>query len=101
MELNAKPDSFKIIDQYIDARENAKGTWQWVILAFPKANAAVGVHTWTEGYTSSVFRDLLKAWEATGFRAESFKKEPDKLMRFLLAAAGSRLRPTEFDPQDD
>ena len=99
--LDAKPDAFKIIDQFIDTRENAKGTWQWVILVFPKANVAVGVHTWTAGYLSSVFQGLLNAWEATGFRAESFKKEPDKLMRFLLAAAGPRLRPAEFDPEDD
>ena len=100
-ELAAAPDRFKTIDQHIDAMQNSKGTWQWSILAFPEVKAAIGVHTWTAGYLSTVFTDLLEAYKAHGFRSRSFKKEPGKLLQFLLAASESKFRPEEFDPGND
>ena len=69
----------------IDGRENAQGTWQWLVQVAPAQRAVVGAHTWIEGYLSPLYRELLDAL-APGNEVVSLRKERDGLMRLLTAA---------------
>ena len=71
----------------VDVRENSRGTLQWVILAAGRARAALGVHTWMEGYLSPVYRGTLQALAATGYAVASAKREKDGMMKVLTGVA--------------
>jgi len=85
--LSLTPDDLRIL---IDVRENAKGTLQWVILVTSDGREAIGVHTWVEGYLSSVYRAILRALAERGCQITSAMKEKDELMRVLTAVADGR-----------
>jgi hypothetical protein len=87
--LALTPEDLKIL---VDARENPKGTMQWVILLAGDGRAATGVHTWIEGYLSPVYRDVLQELSKGGYQISSFMKEKDGLMRVLTAVADARAR---------
>jgi hypothetical protein len=74
------------LQELIDGRENVKGTWQWVVLVSDSKKAALGVHTWIEGYLSPVYRDLLGELQGTEYQVTSVRKEKDGLLKFLTAA---------------
>ena len=62
------------------------------------AEVAVGVHTWTEGLLSPVYRDLLDCYGSLNYEVGSFRKEKDQFMKFLTAAARLKgFRFTEFE----
>ena len=82
--ISLQPDDLKVL---VDVRENPKGTLQWVILAAGDAHAAVGVHTWMETYLSPVYRSILQALTAAGYRVATAVRQKDGLMRFLTAVA--------------
>lgn len=82
--ISLRPDDLKML---VDIRENEKGTLQWVILVASHARAALGVHTWIEGYLSPVYRNILQALTAKGYQVASVKREKDGLMKFLTAVA--------------
>jgi hypothetical protein len=71
----------------VDARENSKGTLQWVILVTDSAHAAVAVHTWMEAYLSPVYRLTLQALSEAGYQVASAGKEKNGLMKFLTGVA--------------
>lgn len=99
IDATAIPDDISAIEESVDARASSKGTWQWTVFACEPAQIAVGVHTWTEGYLSPVFRDLLAGYESQGWTVGRFKKEKDALIKFLMAAARLKgFRPREFEP---
>jgi hypothetical protein len=75
------------LKRLVDIRENEKGTLQWVILVGSNPGTAVGVHTWIEGYLSPVYRSILQALSAKGYRIASIEREKDGLMKFLTAVA--------------
>ena len=86
------------MEDWIDTRANRRGTWQWAIYACAPAEVAVGVHTWTEGFLSPVYRDLLDYYGSLNYEVGSFRKEKDQLMKFLTAAARLKgFRFTEFE----
>jgi hypothetical protein len=87
IEAEAVPPDLPAAEDCIDTRANAKGTWQWLIYACATAQVAVGVHTWTEGFLSPVYRGLLDCYRSAGYEVGSFRKEKDRLMKFLTAAA--------------
>lgn len=70
----------------IDVRENAKGTWQWSVICLRNEKVAVGAHMWMQGYLTPVYQHILSHLETDGYKVESFKKEKDKLMKFLTYA---------------
>ena len=70
--------------ELIDGRENAQGTWQWLVQVAPPRRAAVGVHNWVEGFLSPIYRDLLGEL-ARGNQVISLRKERDGLMRLLTS----------------
>jgi hypothetical protein len=99
IESKAIPPDISAIESHVDARASGRGTWQWTVLACKVSETAVGVHTWTEGFLSPVYRQLLARCESEGWAVGSFKKEKDRLMQFLTAAArlkGYRLREFEL-----
>ena len=99
VEVRDLPEDVTSIDASIDTRSNSQGTWQWLALVCREAKVAIGVHTWTEGYLTPAYRELLAHYESSGYRTGSFKKEKDRLIQFLTAAAklkGFRFR--EFEP---
>lgn len=77
-------DSFGRVVDLVDARNNGKGTWQWIVLHFPESQAAFGICTWTEGYLAPVYRDLIAAFQAAGIICDSHKKDMDAVMKTLL-----------------
>lgn len=99
IEARALPPDLADIDDAIATRAAEKGTWQWTVFACEPARTCIGVHTWTEGYLSPVYRQLIARYESLGWSVGSFKKEKDHLMQFLTAAArikGHGLH--EFEP---
>jgi len=68
----------------IDVRANRLGTWQWLIIAASADQAVIGLHTWKEGYLSSVFRALVDYYCRREYFVGTFTKEPDRLLQFLL-----------------
>lgn len=74
------------VAELVDVRENAKGTWQWIVLVSRSKKEALGVHTWIEGYLSPVYRNLLGGLQASGWEVASARREKDGLMRILTAA---------------
>jgi len=82
--ISVRTDDLKLL---VDVRENDKGTLQWVTLVASHARAALGVHTWVEGYLSPVYREILQALSAKGYQVASVKRDKDGLMKFLTAVA--------------
>lgn len=82
--LTLSPDELALL---IDVRKNGTGTWQSAVLAATEARAAVGVHTWAEGYLTPVYRALLGGLEKAGYAVCRTKREKDGLMRVLTGAA--------------
>lgn len=82
--LAVADDSLQRVVDLVDVRNDAKGTWQWIVLYFPDCQAAVGVCTWTEGYLAPVYRNLLTAFEANGVTCESHRKDMDAVMKALV-----------------
>ena len=70
----------------IDVRDNRKGTLQWIIVVARSSSAALGVHTWIEGYLSPVYRGVVRSLEASGFDLATATKKKGRLMTFLTAA---------------
>lgn len=94
--ISLQPDDLKVL---VDVRENSKGTLQWVIVAAGDAHAAVGVHTWMETYLSPVYRSILQALTAAGYRVATGVRQKDGLMRFLTAVADLDLALHGFGPR--
>lgn len=83
----------------VDVRDNSRGTLQWVVLAAGDAHAAVGVHTWIEGYLSPVYQSILQRLTVAGYRVATAVRQKDGLMRFLAAAADVDLALHGFGPR--
>jgi hypothetical protein len=99
IESPAIPADISAIEEAIDTRASGLGTWQWTVFACEPQQFAVGVHTWTAGYLSPVYRDVISSFESRGWTVGSFKKEKDRLMQFLLTVASIKgYRVQEFEP---
>jgi len=85
--LPSIPEGVEACVDDIDTRDNPKGTWQWSVLALPARGAVIGAHMWMHGYLSSTYEQLIQRYESEGSRVATFKKEKDKLMKFLTLAA--------------
>lgn len=83
--LPSVPNGIEACVEDIDTRENSKGTWQWSVLFFQKQDAVIGAHMWMQGYLSSTYQQLIQFYESNGNRVATFKKEKDKLMKFLTS----------------
>ncbi len=84
--LPSAPNGVKVCVDDIDTRENSKGTWQWSVLHFQEHGAVIGAHMWMQGYLSSTYQQLIQSYESDGNKVATFKKEKDKLMKFLTSA---------------
>jgi hypothetical protein len=74
------------VKELIDVRENARGTWQWLVFVSPAKKTVLAAHTWIEGYLSPVYRGLLGQLQERAFQIMSVRREKDGLMRVLTAA---------------
>ena len=99
VEVIENPMDVGFVESCVDTRANSKGTWQWLILVCPAEKTAIGMHTWVEGYLSSSYRAILADYESKGYFTGSFKKEKDKLMKFLATVAQLKgVKFPEFEP---
>lgn len=87
IEAETIPPDLPTIEDWIDTRANRQGTWQWAIYSCAPHRVAIGVHTWTEGFLSPVYRDLLDCYRSRDYEVGSFRKEKDRLMKFLTTVA--------------
>jgi hypothetical protein len=91
--LPAVPGRVELCVDDIDTRNNSKGTWQWSVLFLQQHSAVIGAHMWMQGYLSSTYQQIIQSCEADGNKVATFKKEKDKLMKFLT----STVRLPEYD----
>nr|NJM04325.1 hypothetical protein [Desulfobacula sp.] len=77
------PNGIDKIDDSIDIRDNQNGTWQWTILVCQESNSIIAVHTWMAGFLTPIYEALLNSYRTEGYEVGNFKKEKDKLMKFL------------------
>ena len=93
----ASLQSFDGLQEVVDARDNSKGTFQWVVLLAPDAPVVIGVHTWIEGFLSPVFRNTLDALRRERFDVTSVTRPKDGLMTALTEVADLRAAITSFN----
>jgi len=74
----------------VDIYENRKGVLQWIILAESGESHAIGVHSWVEGYLSPVYRAILDALTAAGWRVSRAIRGKDGLLKFLTIVSESK-----------
>ena len=70
--------------EVVDARSNRRGTWQWIVLDFADAQAALGICTWTEGYLAPIYQDVMTGLATEGYDCLAYRKEPDQVIEALL-----------------
>jgi hypothetical protein len=87
--LTLTPDE---LTKLVDARENSRGTMQWVVLLSGETRTVTGVHTWIEGFLSPVYRSILQSLSQKGYTIASAMKDKDGLMKFLTAIGDARTR---------
>lgn len=92
------PADVDTIDDSIDARDNNKGTWQWTILVCQEPKSIIAVHTWIAGFLTPIYEALLERYRIEGYEIGTFKKEKDKLMKFLTKV--SALKGVHFQDYD-
>jgi hypothetical protein len=83
--LNHFDASFEQLPSLIDTINNRRGVWQWIVLHFPAAQSAVGVHTWTQGFLAPVYADLISVLENQGVLCATHNREVHPLIRTLTA----------------
>lgn len=69
-----------VFEAEIDIRNRGKGTWQWTILHSSIERLCVGYHTWTHGFITSIFQDILRRFDAQGYRVNDQKARMDRFM---------------------
>ena len=93
--LPEPPNDLEKLEEAIDIYNRPKGVWQWVILVTEDPHAALGIHTWIEGYLSLTCRDVMAHYERLGIKVGLFKKKKSGLMNFLTFV--SSLKGHKFD----
>lgn len=86
-ELSALSLQLDDVKKLVDIHENAKGDLQWLVLVASGARAALGVHTWIEGYLSLVYRSIVQQLANAGYKVANARREKDGMMKFLTSAA--------------
>ncbi len=86
-ELAAISWSSKDLEVLVDIYENSEGVLQWLVLVANDGRSAVGVHTWLEVYLSPVYRDVLQALAADGYRVTAAIRGKDGLWKFLTGVS--------------
>lgn len=98
IDISYMPDKIDMIAESIDTRDNNKGTWQWVILICSETKSIIAIHTWVAGFLTPIYEAVLSSYASLGYKVGDFKKEKDKLMKFLTEIAalkGVRFREYE------
>lgn len=88
------PNDNETIEDSIDTRDNKNGTWQWIILVCQEPKSIIAVHTWMAGFLTPIYEALISSYRAEGYEVGSFKKEKDKLMKFITKV--SALKGVQF-----
>ena len=99
-ELKFPKDVNQPLLDYIDERENNKGTWQWLIIKSVKEKQILGVHTWALGYLTPIFRDILKNYKKEEYQVKTYKKPKDKLLKILTLVSAPRMKISEFNLEE-
>jgi hypothetical protein len=89
IDLKELPDTADGLVDHIDGRANSKGVWQWSVVCARDLQLTVGVHTWMHVMTTPFYMGLLGYFDSQGFGIGDFKKEKDKLLRFLTTVGGA------------
>ena len=86
LELPKFPDDMNNMIRSIDSRSRNGGAWLWTVLAGREEMSAIGIHSWTQGYLTSLFAGVLQDYQSEGYRVTASTKPADGLMKFLLTA---------------
>ena len=97
--MSAEPEGIESCVDDIDTRDNPQGTWQWSIVHLTQRRTVIGAHMWAHGYLTPTFQQVIQAYESDGNTTATFKKEKDKLLKFLTFAMERRLKPSEYTKQ--
>jgi hypothetical protein len=77
-------------DSIRQLRTDARGVWQWAVVAAAAPRTVVGVHTWMRMWLSPVFDSILEHYASLGYGVTGAVREKDGLVRFLTGVAGLR-----------
>jgi hypothetical protein len=86
-EVSALSLQLNDLEKLVDIRENVKGDLQWLVLVAGGERAALGVHTWIEGYLGPVYRRIVEQLANAGYKVANARREKDGLMKFLTSTA--------------
>ena len=92
------PGDLNAIEKCVDIRNRLQGVFQWLIFAADKPPFSFGIHTWTEGYLSPIFRNIAAAIEETETPCHTFVRDKGRFFEFAqkaIALKGARV--PEFD----
>jgi len=75
------------LEKLVDVRDNAQGTFQWVVVRSSLDPVALGVHTWMEGFLSPAYRSILRGLADSGYRVASVRREKTGATKVLFDLA--------------
>ena len=91
-------------DAEIDIRNRGKGVWQWTILHSSIERVCFGYHTWTHGFITGIFQDILQRFDTQEYRVNDQKAQMDRFMELATkwARHGGPIRQyQEIYPRED
>ncbi len=68
LEAHVVPEESRDLATLIDMAENPEGTWQWLLCVCHPLRAAIGFHTWSSGYLTPTYSELLEAFGRENYR---------------------------------
>lgn len=94
VEASGPPPDAAALAEGIDARDNRRGVWQWVVVACPEAKAVSAAHTWMQVRLTPIYEALLAHYQERGLDVSRAVRGKDGLVKFLTTVA--RLRGVRF-----
>lgn len=76
LEAHVIPEDSRDLATLLDMAPNPEGVWQWLICVCHPLKAAVGFHTWSAGYLTPTYTELLEAFRKHDFRIGNVQAQP-------------------------
>jgi len=67
IDVQTMPDQVDLINDYIDIRDNKKGTWQWSILVCQDKKTIIATHTWIAGFLTPLYQTILENYSSKNY----------------------------------
>ena len=76
------PSDLHLLESCIDRRNRLSGVFQWVVFVSDEPSLAFGIHTWMEGYLSSVYRTLIATLKERQLPCQTFVSDKGAFFTF-------------------